>query len=90
MFKGMVRGWKRESDRQGFRGGNFKHFETSVGRSRNWAVGHCVITSCTDVRQYLKDRSILSKAYNPSFTTCSMKGVLMNIQSSIFFCHVEV
>ena len=37
------------TDDEKFRGGNFEHFKTSVGRSRNWTVGHYITSSHTDV-----------------------------------------
>ena len=36
----------------------------SVWCTRNWPVGHWVTNSDMDIRRYLKDKRILSNAYN--------------------------
>ena len=47
------KGWGLKiADGLGFRGGNFEHFKTFVGCSRNGTVGHCITSLNTDVARY--------------------------------------
>ena len=46
------------------RDSKFKHFKTSVAHTRNWTFHHCVTSSHTSVKLYLKDRAISPNAYN--------------------------
>ena len=69
------------------RGRNFKHFKTSVEHSKNWIFRHCITSSHTDVRWYLKDWGNLTNdqfdqcSYRSTYrsTACSVNGVLHQI-----------